>query len=138
MSRYIYSKIQPTRLLHIVHRLLETDKDKRIDIIPPNNFLQIATIPLKNNQTFKAHRHIWGHFMGLKIANESWMVVRGKVKAILYDIDNTILEEIELFPGDFSCTLEGGHNYIATSDDTLVFEIKTGPYLGQELDKEFI
>jgi len=137
MARYIYSKIQPTRLLHIIHRLLEV-KDKREDIIPPDNFLQIATIPLKNNQTFRSHRHIWNYYNGLKIANESWIVVRGKVRAILYDIDNTILEEIELFPGDFSATIEGGHNYVALSEDTLVYEIKIGPYRGQELDKEFV
>lgn len=137
MAKLIYSKIQPTRLLHIIHRLLEV-KDKREDIIPPDNFLQIATIPLKNNQTFKAHRHIWNHFMGLKIANESWIVVRGKVRAILYDIDNTILEEVELYPGDFSATIEAGHNYVALSDDTLVYEIKIGPYRGQTEDKEFI
>jgi len=137
MARRIYSKIQPTRLLHIVHRLLEI-KDKREDIIPPENFLQIATIPLKNNQTFKAHRHKWNPFMGLKIANESWIVVRGKVKAILYDLDNTILEEVELFPGDLSITLDAGHNYVALSNDTLVYEIKIGPYRGQDLDKEFI
>lgn len=137
MARLIYSKIQPNRLLHIIHRLLET-KDKREDIIPPDNFLQIATIPLKNNQTFKAHRHKWNHYMGLKIAQESWIVVRGKVKAILYDIDNTVLEEVELFPGDFSVTVDAGHNYVALNDDTLVYEVKSGKYEGQEKDKEFI
>jgi len=137
MPKYIYSKIQPTRLLHIVHRLLEVN-DKREDIIPPDNFLQIATIQLKNNQTFKAHKHIYNNYNGPKIANESWIIVRGKVKAILYDLDDKIIEEIILYPGDFSITIEGGHNYLCLEDNTLVYEVKTGPYCGQELDKEFI
>lgn len=137
MAKYIYSKIEPKRLLHIVHRLLET-KDKREDVILPHNFLQIATIQLKENQTFKSHRHLWSNFTGQKIAQESWIVVRGKVKAIFYDIDNTILEEVILYPGDFSATLESGHNYVALSNDTLVYEVKTGPYMGIEMDKEFI
>jgi hypothetical protein len=139
MARYIYSKVQPGKLLHIIHRLLEAN-EKREDIVPPDNFLQIATIRLKNNQTFKAHRHLWNHSTNThsRIANESWIVVRGKVKAILYDLDNSLLEEIILYPGDFSATIEGGHNYLCLDDNTLVYEIKTGPYLGQELDKEFI
>jgi hypothetical protein len=48
-----------------------------------------------------------------------------------------ITEEI-LEPGDISLTLHGGHNYVALEEDTLVYEFKTGPYLGQEKDKVFI
>jgi hypothetical protein len=35
-------------------------------------------------------------------------------------------------------TFRGGHNYLILEDDTIVYEYKTGPYLGQELDKVFL
>jgi len=137
MARYIYSKVDPTKLLHIIHDITET-KEQREDLVPPNNFLQIATIPLKANQTFKAHKHIWNNFNGPKIAQESWIVIRGRVEATLYDIDNTILEKVILHEGHLSITLEGGHNYMASPEGAFVYEVKTGPYQGIELDKEFI
>jgi hypothetical protein len=137
MARFIYSKIQTDKLLHIIHRLCEM-KDNREDLVPPDNFIQIATIQLKSDQTFKAHKHRWNHYEGSKIAQESWIVVRGRVEAVLYDVDNSILEKVILWPGDLSITLEGGHNYMACPDGALVYEVKTGPYHGQELDKEFI
>lgn len=134
---YIYSKISPGRLLHIINKFDDIEP-RRKDIIPPNNFLQIATIRLDNEQTFRAHRHVWNNFNNSKLAQESWIIVRGKVRAILYDLDNIILREVVLCSGDFSITLEGGHNYISLSSDTLVYEVKTGPYEGQEKDKVFI
>jgi len=40
--------------------------------------------------------------------------------------------------GDCSITFCGGHNYMCLEDDTLIYEAKTGPYLGVEKDKTFI
>ena len=62
----------------------------------------------------------------------------GSVKCIFYDLDDTLLVEPILYPGDASFTLEGGHNYEILEDDTLVYEYKTGPYEGQALDKTFL
>ena len=57
----------------------------------------------------------------------------------MYDIDNTtVLATPTLEPGDASFTLQGGHTYEILEDDTVVYEYKTGPYEGQELDKRFI
>ena len=54
------------------------------------------------------------------------------------DIDDTVIAEPVLMPGDASFTLYGGHTYQILEDDTIVYEYKTGPYEGQELDKKFI
>ena len=72
------------------------------------------------------------------IAQESWVVIKGSVKCIFYDIDDTIIEEIILEQSDLSMTFRGGHNYEILEDDTVVYEFKTGPYLGIEFDKTFI
>jgi hypothetical protein len=65
-------------------------------------------------------------------------VVRGAVKAILYDLDDQIIKEVVLEEGDCSMTFRGGHNYQSMAEGSMVYEYKTGPYLGQERDKVFI
>lgn len=131
----IYSKIEPNKLLHLVYR--STDIKGRTNIAPDNEFLQLASIELKKGDTFKAHKHIYVE-KTTTIAQESWLVIKGKVKCIFYDLDDTIIAEPVLNPGDCSMTFYGGHNYYILEDDTLVYEYKTGPYLGQEMDKSFI
>ena len=131
----IYSKTNPSTLLHIVHRLGEVNG--RTNIVPDEEFLQVAAMKMPAGQTFKAHRHIEGD-RTTTIPQESWLVIKGSVKCMLYDLDNTIIAEPVLGPGDCSITLRGGHNYLILEDDTVVYEYKTGPYLGIELDKTFI
>ena len=93
---------------------------------------------MERGKTFKPHKHIWKNRTRDVIAQESWVVIQGKVKCTFFDIDDKIISEPILEQGDASFTLEGGHTYTILEDDTLVYEYKTGPYEGQELDKEFI
>lgn len=131
----IYSKVNPDVLLHLVYRLNEIEG--RTNIAPDNEFLQLASIKMKKGTTFKAHKHII-HEKTTTIAQESWLVIKGSVKCIFYDLDDTIIAEPVLYPGDISMTFRGGHNYYILEDDTIVYEYKTGPYLGIELDKTFL
>ena len=131
----IFSKVNPGVLLHIINRL--EDIEGRRDIAPVDEFLQLATLKMNSGQTFRAHKHIT-FVKTTDIAQESWVVIRGAVKCILYDLDDTIIAEPVLKPGDCSMTFRGGHNYCILEDETLVYEFKTGPYLGQEFDKTFI
>ena len=134
----IYSKTQPGLLLHVINKLSEIQG--RTEIIPEDNFLQCATLELRKNKTFPPHYHIKKerHYKE-QIAQESWVVIKGKVKCILYDIDNkTILATPVLEAGDASFTLYGGHTYEILEDNTIVYEYKTGPYEGQALDKRMI
>ena len=133
----IFSKVDTKKLLHIITRK-EDITPGRIDIVPEDNFIQCSMLNLENNKTFKPHKHIWKERTKNVIAQESWIVIQGSVKCILYDIDDTIIAEPILKPGDASFTLEGGHNYLILDDNTLVYEYKTGPYEGQSFDKTFI
>lgn len=133
--REIYSKVKPGVLLHIINKRCEIDI--RCDICPTEEFLQVASFKLSKDQTFKPHKHI-KKLVAHDITQESWIIIHGSVEAILYDLDDTILEKVMLMPGDCSVTLRGGHNYRCLEDDTLVYEIKGGPYLGISADKEFI
>ncbi len=133
----IYSKVEPNKLLHIINRL--SDIKGRTDVVPEDNFIQCATLLMENGKTFKPHKHIEKerHYTN-QIAQESWVVVKGRVKCKFYDIDDTLIAEPILEVGDASFTLYGGHTYEILEDDTVVYEYKTGPYEGQSLDKVFL
>ena len=133
----IYSKIEPNKLLHIVNRI--ADIKERTILIPDNNFIQCATLKMEKGKTFEPHKHITKdrHYPE-QIAQESWVVIKGKVKCIFYDLDDTIIATPILEAGDASFTLYGGHTYEILEENTIVYKYKTGPYEGIELDKVFI
>ena len=133
----IYSKSQPNKLQHIIVRKKDLIPG-RIEVVPEDNFIQCALLNMKKNKTFQPHKHIWKERKRNVIAQESWIVIQGKVKCHFYDLDNTIIKEPILESGDASFTLEGGHTYTILEDNTLVYEYKTGPYEGQKMDKTFI
>ena len=132
----IYSKVEPNTLLHLVHRLEEIEG--RTNVAPSNEFIQLATLRMEKGTTFKPHKHIWKTGQKKVIAQESWVVIRGSVKVTMYDLDDKVIATPILYPGDCSMTFQGGHTYEILEEDTVVNEYKTGPYEGQEFDKEFI
>jgi hypothetical protein len=137
----IYSKVEPGKLLHIVRRFSELEGMAvgREEIVPTDNFIQCSALRMNTGKTFKPHKHIYKKRTHKKqIAQESWVVLKGSVKCIFYDIDDTPIAEPILYTGDTSFTLAGGHTYLILEDDTLVMEYKSGPYEGQEFDKKFI
>ena len=106
----IYSKLEEDRLLHIVHRIKNAADTPRNDLIESDNFIQCSFLKLKKDSTFRPHKHIFKkRKYENQIAQESWVVIKGKVECTFYD-----------------------------EDDTLVYEYKTGPYEGQKYDKQFI
>ena len=134
----IYSKVEEGKILHIIKRLSDI-KEGREDIIDGDNFIQCSALKMEFGKTFKPHKHIEKmRSYDKQIAQESWVVIRGSVKCIFYDLDDTIIAKPILEAGDASFTLGGGHTYEILSDDTIVYEYKTGPYEGQKLDKVFI
>lgn len=133
----IYSKIEPEKLLHMVVRK-EDMTPGRQDVVSEEHFIQCSILNMEQGKTFKPHKHIWKERTRNVIAQESWIVIQGRVQCFFYDLDDTIIETVILEQGDASFTLEGGHNYLIIEDDTLVYEYKTGPYEGQALDKTFI
>lgn len=134
--KQVFSKVQPETLLHVINKIDDIG-ETRNDICPDDEFLQVACFELPAGKTFRAHKHI-KLLRGTDITQESWIVVRGKVKAILYDLDDTVIHEEILEAGDCSITFRGGHNYESMEDGSLVYEYKTGPYIGQSADKVFV
>lgn len=125
-------------LFHIIFRKEDFEDSERTNLIPDNQHLQCAALNFPAGTTFKPHKHKYKFGPNHIIAQESWVVISGSVKAILYGNDDKILKEVVLKAGDLSATLQGGHTYEILEPGTLVYEFKTGPYKGQEEDKVFI
>lgn len=130
-----FSKREPNKLLHVVCRG-DSVTAKRVGLTDPAEFLQVAGLRLVAGDNFRAHKHI-PIDKTTTITQESWVVIRGTVVAYLFDLDDTLLAEVPLHAGDVSITFYGGHTY-RCAEDALVYEFKTGPYLGQERDKVFL
>jgi hypothetical protein len=137
MTFYLYSKLQPATLIGLIFMPGDEPELKRHDLTPVNEFLQCSVLPLQKHQTFKPHKHI-SIEKTTNIAQESWVVLKGSVSVIWYDIDDSILQELTIPEGGLAITFRGGHNYRCLSDSAIVYEFKTGPYWGQKLDKEFL
>ena len=134
----IYSKVDPNKLLHTINRYYEI-QDQRHNLSDDSTYLQCAAMKLPKGKTFKPHKHFERERVEKEyIPQESWMIFKGSVKCIFYDIDDTIIAEPILRAGDASFTFYGGHTYEILEDDTIVYEYKTGPYEGQVNDKIFI
>jgi len=134
--RNLYSNVKKDLLLHTINRYDEI-VDGRIDLSPEEQYIQVSSLKMTEGKTFNPHKHI-KQIRTSDICQESWVVIEGSVKATLYDIDDTIIEEVVLNKGDISITYNGGHNYTSLQDGTVVYEYKTGPYLGREYDKKDI
>jgi len=125
------------KLCHLIHRF-EDFQPGRKDLIDSGEFLQCASLQMEEGKTFKPHQHKWNHWEGQKIAQESWVVLNGRVQVSFFDEGGEFIKSDILDNGDASFTLYGGHNYEALETETKVLEFKTGPYFGQEHDKTFI
>lgn len=77
MIEKYYSKIDTNKVLHLIHRLNEDYG--RVNLVPEDEYIQCSFLKFKNEQTFKAHKHIFKnrHYPN-KIAQESWIVIKGK------------------------------------------------------------
>lgn len=129
----IYSKLNKKKLLHIIFE--RSNKKKRINISPKNEFLQACFIPLKKNENVKKHKHFWkDNKKKKKIVQEAWMVFSGKARIYLYDQDEKLLLSKILKSGDFLITFSGAHKLTSLSNNTKIYEFKTGPYEGQKKD----
>jgi hypothetical protein len=136
-----FSRVNPNFLLHGVYRMddLLRQDSLRVDISDPANSLQISALHLKEEMNFKPHYHLLKVLKEYKTkAQESWVVVSGSVRVSFYDVDNTFLGHEVLVPGDISYTFDGGHGYEIISPNTLVYEFKSGPYIGASADKNYL
>lgn len=132
----IYSKINPEELLHVVFRGNDINETRQ-DVSPNEEFLQVSTFSLEYGKTFRPHKHIPCEKL-VTITQECWIILTGHVKVSYYDTDGTFIQDVVLASHDVTITFRGGHTYTSLADDTKIYEVKNGPYNGQQADKVFI
>lgn len=112
---------------------------ERINLSDDKEYLQGALIQIPSEHSFKAHRHLERsrNFSDLR-AQETWIVIAGEVEVTYFTDEGELLKSETLHAGDVSITFRGGHSYRTTGSPSIVYEFKTGPYEGQEIDKVFI
>lgn len=132
----VFSRIDPGKL--ILSSIKKDDiTDYRSDISPEEEYLQVSARKIRKGVKVKAHRHLEVNRTS-DITQESWIVLSGSIMGTFYDIDGSFLTELILREGDAVVIFRGGHSLEVLEDDTVFYEFKTGPYVGQENDKEAI
>ncbi len=107
------------------------------------NFLSKETFPFQLGvSSYKEGHKIKSHFHKKRevVVNNIQEVIyfkSGKALVTLYDLDKTLIKSLSLSAGDLIFLVDGGHGF-EMSEDTTFIEVKQGPYLGKDKDKEFI
>lgn len=132
----IFSKINNSILLLVINKKQDITSN-RTDLCPSDQFLQISTKILTNNTTFRPHKHLKLE-RNTDITQEAWIILSGKIKCKFYDLDDSIILEEVLSGGDCAVVFKAGHSFEVLEDNTILYEVKNGPYYGTEKDKTFI
>jgi uncharacterized cupin superfamily protein len=104
----------------------------------PNDFLQVGTWKYKGGLYLGPHAHNKGTNRIIDRTQEVVHVLRGMLRADILTEEGLLLDSIVLQGGDTLVLLSGGHGYETLNEDTMVLEIKNGPYLGPEKDRRKI
>jgi len=79
------------------------------------------------------HRPIERHVVG---TNEVLLVRYGKMEVLLYDEDRRLAAQRVLGTGDLLLLMSGGHGF-RMLEDTVLVEVKQGPYTGLDEKERF-
>lgn len=98
------------------------------------DFIQVGTWRYKKGKRLLNHTH---NFVNREAnrTQEYVYVVKGSLKAFVCDEHEQLLEEVILNPNEGLVFFAGGHGYEILQDETVVIEVKNGPYLGAEVDR---
>ncbi|MFQ3574330.1 MAG: hypothetical protein SNJ53_06830 [Thermodesulfovibrionales bacterium] len=109
--------------------------DKTTFITPDGYYQQTGFVVYPKGGVIKRHLHLplQRHLVGTQ---EALIVKRGKVEIDLYAMDKSALGTWTLNEGDIILLVSGGHG-IRCLEDTVLLEIKQGPYTGLKEKEHF-
>lgn len=121
-------------LLAIIYRHHEWSEGLNF-ITPPSLYIQAGTWVYPKGKILAAHIHKECARTTHK-TQEVIYIKQGKVKAIIYDNHKNVITEVILETGDVGVLANGGHSYEILEHNTQVLEVKNGPFISVEMDKE--
>ena len=129
----IYSKSNKEYLLaSIINK--STITDYRQDLSPEDEFIQVSARKFDKLITVAPHKHLKIDRRS-DITQETWIIIEGKVKAEIFDINDKLQNKEILNSGDCIVLFRGGHSLKVLEKNTIMYEVKNGPYFGKINDK---
>ncbi len=100
----------------------------------PNDYIQVGGWRYTKGKKLSSHIH---NLCRREIGGtqEFIYVVKGRLKASIYDDKENLIESLVLEAGEGLVLFCGGHGYQILQDDTVVIETKNGPYPGADIDR---
>lgn len=125
--------------LATICRLTDFEEPNKVQWISDNkDGLQVAGMNVLCGRTFKTHQHIFRE-RSANFTEEAIVVIKGKLKSVIYDLQKQMQAEVILYPGDMIITRRGYHGYEVLEDGTIFYEMKNGPFSGVvSEDKTFL
>ncbi len=136
MPELIYSKEDPDLLLLAINRKSEITSS-RVDVCPSDEYIQICAKSMPKGMTFKPHKHNKLERI-TDYTQEAWIILEGSVHANFWDVNDQPIHETVLNSGDCAIVFRAGHSFEVLEEETILYEVKSGPYYGVERDKSFL
>jgi cupin fold WbuC family metalloprotein len=133
---YIYSNNNKKKILGAVYRY-KNISNKRKNISPIDEYLQVSSQKYKKNDSIKPHVHLKNKRTTLS-TQEIWLVLKGRLSIKIFDTDKTKIKNFILNKGDIYILFSGGHSLEVLSNSTEFYEIKNGPYKKKVKDIEYL
>jgi mannose-6-phosphate isomerase-like protein (cupin superfamily) len=108
---------------------------KTVFLTPPELNLQVGFVvyPAGGEVARHLHRPLERHIVG---TSELLVVKEGRCQMDIYDDDRQLVATRELRKGDIMLMVGGGHGF-RMLEDTVLLEVKQGPYTGLDEKERF-
>ncbi len=122
------------KILAIIY--LESDWKPGLNFFTPETFfIQVGSWRYPKGKKLASHIHKTYERSALK-THEMAFVKKGAMKLLIYDDFKNKVGDRILRAGDLVVLAGGGHGYEILEEDTCVLEVKNGPFIDVEKDKE--
>lgn len=132
----VRSLLDPDVLIGIVYRRddMTNQGQPGFDITPEQEFLQVRALRPPAGKVYDAHKHL-PQARTTDRTQEALVVIAGRIEMQFFDLDDRLVATNILSGGDCAVALTGGHAVRVLDGDTLMYEVKNGPYFGLARDK---
>jgi len=112
-------------------------KEGRQFFTAPEDFVQVGGFRYGKGTDMRSRKHLRRPGPPDRITQECVICFKGSMEAWIYNDINDLVDKITIKTGDFIILLSGGHGFIVKEDDTVLLEVKNGPFTSVEDNKEF-
>ena len=100
------------------------------------DWMQWATFWYNKDKKIEPHIHKKRNRQGKYKTHEFIYVIRGCLRVDFYNLNKKLIESKKLHKGGFVMLYDGGHGFVIEKPDTKFIEVKHGPFVSVEKDKE--